>query len=139
MVDFELDLGREWHGGDDGLGCAGKRDALEGGLGVDIHVARVGRPARVERRAGTARVALVVLASGQASVVGGMREGHEGVVVGEDVCLVDRELKVEDVEELTLDASDITLAEDPCAECPVDVLKGRVVEVLWQKSQDERV
>ena len=29
------------HGRGDGLGCAGRREALEGGLGIDVHVARV--------------------------------------------------------------------------------------------------
>ena len=59
-----------------------------------------------------------------------MREGHERVVVGEDVCLVDGEFKVEHVEELTLVAANITLAEDPGAERPVDVLQCGIVQVL---------
>lgn len=49
-------------------------------------------------------------------------ERGEPVVVCEEVVLLERKLKVEDIEELALDAANITLAEDTGAECPVDVL-----------------
>ena len=62
-------------------------------------------------------------------VVGcGAREKR--VVVGEEIGLGDGELEVENVEELTLDAADITLAKDSCTERPVDVLEGGVVKIL---------
>ena len=57
-------------------------------------------------------------------VRGGAGEGEEGVVVREEVGLGDGEFEVEDVEELTLDAADVALAEGPCAERLVDVLEG---------------
>ena len=57
-------------------------------------------------------------------------EGEECVVVCEEIRFGDAELKVEDVEELALDAANVTLAEDPGAERPVDVLECRVVQVL---------
>ena len=60
----------------------------------------------------------------------GAGEGEDGVVVCEDVGLGDGEFEVEDVEELTLDAADVTLAEDASAECPVDILECGVIQVL---------
>ena len=96
-------------------------------LGVDVHVARVGGPARVEGGARAARVALMRKAS--VRVVGcGAREKR--VVVGEEIGLGDGELEVENVEELTLDAADVTLAKYSCAERPVDVLESGVVKIL---------
>lgn len=71
---------------------------------------------------------------GKASVrmVGcGAREKR--VVVREEVGLGDGEFEVENIEELTLDAANVTLAKDSCAERPVDVLEGGVVEVLRMK------
>ena len=49
------------------------------------------------------------------NVVPGSDMAGEIVVVGEEVRLGDGELEVEDVEELTLDAPDVPLAEDACA------------------------
>ena len=66
----------------------------------------------------------------EANTVGGLGKGHDGVMVGEEVGLSEAELVVEDVEELPLDAADVPLAKDPCAERPVDVLQGGVVTVL---------
>ena len=132
--EVELGLGRERHARREGLGRAREREALGGGLGVDVHLARVDRPARAEGRACAARVALVVCARGEVRV-GGARRGEEGVVVGEEVRLGDGELEVEDVEELTLDATDIPLAEDHGAERPMDVLQCGIVQVLQSKSQ----
>lgn len=48
----------------------------------------------------------------------------------EDVCFRDTELEVEDIEEFTLDAADVALAEDTRADSPVDVLQRRIVQVL---------
>ena len=50
--------------GGGGLEGAGEGEGLEGGLGVDVHVALVDGPARAERRARAAGVALVVLPCG---------------------------------------------------------------------------
>ena len=69
------------------------------------------------------------------NVRGGAGDGEEGVVVRKEIGLRKGELPVEDVEELTLDAPDIPLAEDPGAERPVDVLECRVVQVLQSRSQ----
>ena len=128
--EIELELrGEDGCEGGGGLGGAGEGERLEGGLGVDVHVALVDGPARAERRARAAgMVEVVVLVGGD--VGGGAGEGEEGVVVREEVGFGDAELEVEDVEELTLDAPDIPLAEDPGAERPVDVLQCRVVQVL---------
>lgn len=133
-VELGLGICGEGHAGGDGLGRARERKALEGGLRVDVHVARVGGPARAEGRARATRVALVVLAYREVGVRGA-RDGEEGIVVCEEIRLADGELKVEDIEELTLDAADVTLAEDSSAERPVDVLEGRVVQVLQARSQ----
>ena len=111
----------------DGLGCARERQRLERRLGVDVHVTRVRGPARVEGGARATCVALMRKAS--VRVVGcGAREKR--VVVGEEIGLGDGELEVENVEELTLDAADVTLAKDSCAERPVDVLESGVVKIL---------
>ena len=61
----------------------------------------------------------------------GASEGEDGVVVCEDVGLGDGEFEVEDVEELTLDAADVALAEDPRAQRPVNVLKRGIVRGCW--------
>ena len=61
---------------------------------------------------------------------GGAGEGEEGVVVREEVGFGDAELEVEAVEELTLDAADVALAEDPRAQRPVNVLKRGIVRGL---------
>lgn len=75
--------GREWYrSGSVRLGRAGERDALEGGLGVDVHLAGVDAPARAERRAAPAGVVLVRGARGEARRV---RELEERVVVCEEV------------------------------------------------------
>ena len=50
--------------------------------------------------------------------------------MAQDVTLEDAEFKIKDVEEFPLDAADIPLAEDTCAERPVDVLKCGVIKVL---------
>ena len=64
-----------------------------------------------------------------------MLEREERIVVGKEVCFCDAEFEIEDVEEFTLDASDVALAEDSCAQRPVDVLERGVVQVLrgWGK------
>jgi len=49
-------------------------------------------------------------------------DGHDAVMVAEDIVFLDAELEVEDIEELTLDASNISLAEDTGAECPMYIL-----------------
>ena len=51
----------------------------------------------------------------------------EPLVMGEQIVFCDLELEVEDVEVLALDAADVALAKDACAECPVDVLQCRVI------------
>ena len=59
-----------------------------------------------------------------------VEEGHDRVVVREEVVFLEGELEVEDVEELALDASDVALAKHSCAERPMDVLERRVVAIL---------
>ena len=128
-VEIELELrGEDGCEGGGGCGGAGEGEGLEGGLGVDVDVALVDGPARAERRARAAGVvAVVVLVGG--NVGGGAGEGEEGVVVREEVGFGDAELEVEDVEELTLDAADVALAEDPHAQRTVNVLKHGIVQV----------
>ena len=70
-------------------------------------------------------------------VRGGAGEGEEGVVVREEVGLGDGEFEIEDVEELTLDAANIALAEDSRAKRPVNVLQCRIVQVLEEETLDE--
>ena len=72
---------------------------------------------------------VVVLPDSEARVLRAGK-GEDGVVVCKEIGFGDGEFEVEDVEELTLDAADVALAEDPRAERPVDVLEGGVVEVL---------
>ena len=55
-------------------------------------------------------------------------------VVGEDICFGDRELPVEDGEELALDPANVALAEDTGAHGPVNVLQRAVVGVLGAES-----
>lgn len=62
------------------------------------------------------------------------RHGHEGGVVEEKVALLNAKFEVEDVEELALDAADITSTEDTSTERPVDVLQTRVVQILQRQS-----
>lgn len=57
-------------------------------------------------------------------------EGHEVAMVGEEIRLSDTQLEVEDIEELPLYPTNIPLAKDTSAECPVYVLERRVVQVL---------
>ena len=136
--EIELELcGEDGCEGGGGLGGAGEGDGLEGGLGVDVYVTRVDGPARAERRAHAAGVvAVVVLVGGD--VGGGAGEGEEGVVVREEVGFGDAELEVEDVGELTLDAADVTHAEDPRAQRPVNVLKRGIVQVLEERMCEAR-
>ena len=63
------------------------------------------------------------------------REREKCVMVCEEIGFGDGEFEVEDVEELTLDAADVTLAEDPGAERPVDVLQRGVVKVLQREAR----
>ena len=63
---------------------------------------------------------------------GGAGEREEGVVVREEVGLGDGQLEVEAVEELTLDAANVALAEDSRAERSMDVLEGGVIQVLQE-------
>ena len=67
----------------------------------------------------------------------GTSEGKDSVVVCEDIGLGNGEFEVEDVEELTLDAADVTLAEDASAECPVDILECGVIQVLRRGTRKE--
>ncbi len=136
--EVELDLGGERHRGcRERLGCAWKRHALERGLRVDVHIARVGRPARAEWRARATRVVLVLVKVVLCACVVRAREGEDGVVMCKEIGFGDGEFEVEDIEELTLDPTDITLAEDPGAECPVDILECRVIQVLRGKKVRE--
>ena len=64
-------------------------------------------------------------------------EGEDGVVVCKEIGFGDGEFEVEDVEELTLDAADVTLAEDASAECPVDILECGVIQVLRRGTRKE--
>ena len=118
-----------------GLGRAGEGEALERGrFGVDVHLGRVGGPERAKGRARAAavgvrvgvRVGRVVRVRGRAG------EREEGVVVREEVGLGDGQLEVEAVEELTLDAANVALAEDSRAERSMDVLEGGVIQVLQE-------
>lgn len=70
------------------------------------------------------------LGDGDVGAAGGEDEGDDGVVVREEVGLVEGELVVEDIEELALDAADVALAEHAGAQRPVHVLQRRVVAVL---------
>ena len=63
-------------------------------------------------------------------VMAGVREREESVVVCEEIGFRDGKLEIEDIEELTLDAADVTLAKDASAECPVDILECGVIQVL---------
>lgn len=55
---------------------------------------------------------------------------REDIVVAKDIVLGDRELKVENVQELALNATNVALAEHAGAERPVDVFESGVVEIL---------
>lgn len=66
----------------------------------------------------------------------GLYEGHDGVVVRENVGLVEGELIVEHIEEFALYPAYVAFAENACAERPVDVLECGVIAVLV--SEDER-
>lgn len=89
-------------------------------------------PVRGQRRGvlGLQVRAVVVAARGRgrgdgvvrAMVVARVHEREDGVVVREQVALVEGELVVENIEELALDAPDVALAEDTGAQRPVDVL-----------------
>lgn len=61
-----------------------------------------------------------------------VRECNSGKtsMVTEEVVFCDLKLPIEDVEELSLDPSDISLPKYTSAECPVNVLESRVVKVL---------
>lgn len=52
----------------------------------------------------------------------GEGSGGEAGVVTEEIIFCDLEFPIEDVEELSLDTSDISLSKDTSAECPMDVL-----------------
>jgi len=57
-------------------------------------------------------------------------DSHQALVVAQKVVLGNVEFEIEDIEELALDATDVTLAENTGAQCPVNVLQSRIVEVL---------
>jgi hypothetical protein len=59
-----------------------------------------------------------------------MYDGREAVVVAEEIVFGDAQLKVEHIEELAFDASDVAFAKDTGAECPVLVLESGVIAVL---------
>lgn len=63
-------------------------------------------------------------------------EAGELSVVRENVLFRDREVPVEDREELALDATNVTFAKDTGAHGPVDVLQATVVGVLRTESDD---
>jgi len=52
------------------------------------------------------------------------------MVVGQDVILGDREIPVEDLEELSFDPPNIALAKDSCAQRPVNVSESGIIGVL---------
>lgn len=60
----------------------------------------------------------------------------QALVVAEQIIFCDLELKVEDVEVLSLDTAHVPFAEDACAHGPVDVLQSRIVEIL--RGYDQR-
>jgi len=66
----------------------------------------------------------------------GRHERHDRVVVCHDVVLADIQIEIKNIEELALDPTNITLAEDACAHSPVHVLERRVIQVLARN--DER-
>jgi len=49
-------------------------------------------------------------------------DGCKPLMVAEQVCLCDCQLKVQNVEIFAFNAAHVTLAEDAGAKCPVDVL-----------------
>lgn len=54
----------------------------------------------------------------------------EGTMVAENVILGDRQLKVNDVQELAFNAANVTLAKHTSAKRPVDVFECGIVEIL---------
>ena len=60
-----------------------------------------------------------------------MEERDDGVVVREEIRLMEGKLVVEHIQELPLYPAHIALAKHTCAQRPVYVLQGRVVAVLY--------
>lgn len=54
--------------------------------------------------------------------VGGYEKGDDGIVVRHDIVFGDAQLEIKDVEKLSLDAANVTLAEHTSAHSPVYVL-----------------
>ena len=59
------------------------------------------------------------------------------LVMGQDVVLGDREVPVEDLEELPFDPPHITFAKETSADRPVNVSQSRVTSILGGSRQDE--
>lgn len=59
-------------------------------------------------------------------------DSHQALMVAQKVVLGNVKFEIEDIEELALDAADITFAENTSAECPVYVLQSRIVEILYK-------
>ena len=53
-----------------------------------------------------------------------------GVEVG-NFGLADRKIPIKHVQKLSLDPSDITFPEDSGRDCPMNVLKSRIIRELW--------
>ena len=66
-------------------------------------------------------------------------EREDGMVMGQNVILGDREVPVEDLQELSFDPPYITFAEHTSAQRPVNVSESRIIGVLggYRSSQHE--
>ncbi len=61
-----------------------------------------------------------------------MRTGDReySTVMGKDIVLGDAKLEVKDIQELAFYPSDIALAKDSSAKCPMNILECGVVKIL---------
>jgi len=85
----------------------------------------------LSRRGDSMRTMVVAVAN----VMARCREGHDSIVVRENVRFMDSKLKVEHIQELPLDPAHIALAKDTGAHCPVNVFQCRVIAILVCKNE----
>jgi len=57
-------------------------------------------------------------------------------MVAENVGFCNAELKVEDIEVFTLDATNVTFAKNTSAKCPMYILESGIIQILQGRMSD---
>ena len=66
----------------------------------------------------------------------GRNSVQKTLMMAENVGFCNAELKVEDIEVFTLDATNVTFAKNTSAKCPMDILECGIIQILQGRMSD---